>query len=140
VSWNAWGVGFGSTEPSKSNPDAGLLKEPKNAMYGMFAIFLLTGFLWSAFSMLVGLGVIPLPSGFANIRGIITLALIGLAFVLLFIARLGVAFSSKGNWNLSAWGHLAYTFTFWAVIAAFLEMWHQLRGPGRPPLKVEFHS
>ena len=82
----------------------------------------------------------PALQGVQPWRAVIVLGFVGFAYLLLCLHLVARLFSDRGMIWLSFWGWLAETVHCIAVFGLLLEMWLQLRGPTRPPPRIDIHS
>jgi hypothetical protein len=126
VSENAWNLGF----------DKG-----GSALFVLYDLLVVFGLLAAIPFFLMELKVLPdTPTlrGILPWRALIVLGFVGLAYLLLCFHLIARLFEDGFIW-LSFWGWLATWIHFVAVIALLLEMWLQLRGPTRPPPRIDIH-
>ncbi|HKB36419.1 MAG TPA: hypothetical protein VKD72_08200 [Gemmataceae bacterium] len=126
-SLNAWNLGF----------DTG-----GSALFVIYDLLVVFALLVEIVNFLMELKVIPDVPALSAIRpwrAVIVLGFAGTAYVLLSI-HLVVKLFDLGNIWLSFWGWLATWTHFTAVIGLLLEMWLQLRGPTRPPPRIDIHT
>ena len=132
VSYNPWSLGFGDGDATKIG----------GALFIVYDLLLIFGMLTGLASLLMYAGVIP-PSpqlkGIEPWRGVIVGAFTWIAFLLLFISVLINLFRLNAIW-LNFWGWLAYDVHFVASAALLLQMWLELRGPSRPPPRIDIHT
>lgn len=135
-SFNAWSLGFSKV------PD--ILKDvwPGGALFIFYDLFIIFGVLLAVASLLMHLKIIPDIPALQPIhpwRAVIILGFVGTAYLLLFLNLLVGLFDLGGIW-LNFWGWLAETAHCIAVFGLLLEMWLQLRGPTRPPPRIDIHT
>src|SRR5207249_2784438 len=115
---------------------------PGGALFVIYDLLILFGTLLAVADLLMHLKVIPDVPALHPIqpwRGVIILGLVGLAYLLLSLNLLLKLFDFGAVW-VNFWGWLATWTHFVAVIALLLEVWLQLRGPSRPPPRIDIHT
>jgi hypothetical protein len=130
--FSPWSLGFGD----------GSKRAPGGAIFIFYDLFVVLGVLLVIVSLLMHLKVIPDSPALEPIkawRAVIILGFVGTAYLLLFLSTFINLFELKAIW-LNFWGWLAACTHFVAVIALLLEVWLQLRGPTRPPPRIDIHS
>ena len=132
-SFNAWSLGFG---------DGAEKGGPGGVLFIFYDLFIVFGALLAIVSLLMHLKVIPDIPALRPImpwRAVIIFGFVGLAYLFLCLNLVIKLFDFGGIW-LNFWGWLATWIHFTAVIALLLEIWLQLRGPTRPPPRIDIHS
>ncbi len=123
---SAWGMGFG---------------DDGHALFVFYDLLLIFAVMAAVASLLMHLRVIPDVPQLRPLqpwRGAIVAILAGLGLLLFFLFELFKTFE-LGGLPLSFWGLLAFWIHVLAVIGALLESWLLLRGPTRPPPRIDIH-
>jgi hypothetical protein len=131
--YSPWSLGFG---------DGAKYAKPGGAIFIFYDLFVVLGVLLAVASLLMHLRIIPDSPALQPLqawRAVILLGFVGTAYLLLFLSLFINLFELNGIW-LNFWGWLGETVHFTAVIGLLLEMWLQLRGPTRPPPRIDIHS
>ncbi len=132
-SLNVWSLGF--SKSAEHAPVGG-------ALFIFYDLFIVFGVLLAIASLLMQLKVIPDVPALQPIqpwRAVIILGFVGTAYLLLFLNLLVKLFDLGSIW-LNFWGWLAETAHCIAVLGLLLEVWLQLRGPTRPPPRIDIHT
>ncbi|MBI1916529.1 MAG: hypothetical protein HYS12_17610, partial [Planctomycetes bacterium] len=134
--FSAWSLGFG--KGADIPKDFG----PGGALFIIYDLLIVFGVLLAIAAFLMHLKAIPDVPALRPIlpwRAVIILGFVGLAYLLLCLNIILFLFDKGAIW-LNFWGWLAETTHSVAVTGLLLEMWLQLRGPTRPPPRIDIHT
>jgi len=135
--YSPWSLGFGK---GADFPKAFRVGAP--GLFITYDLLIVFGTLLAIGAFLLHLRVIPDIPALQPIlpwRAVILLGFVGLAYLLLCLNLILFLFKRELIW-LNFWGWLAETVHCVAVTGLLLEMWLQLRGPSRPPPRIDIHT